>query len=243
MAAVFPLDAEQLLLATAIVALASAVQASIGFGLAMIAAPVLLLIDPALIPGPGLSCALVLSVLVLHRERQAVDLRGVAWALAGRVVGTVPAVFALQTMSPRNFELCFALLVLLAVLLSILHPNLRPTRGWVVSAGLLSGFMGTISSIGGPPIALVYQNSPGPELRATLSGIFIVGCLISITLLSVAGLFGQRELLLSVALVPAVLLGFWASRFALGRVPVAATRPLILLLACAAASGVLLRLL
>ena len=33
-------------------------------------------------------------------------------------------------------------------------------------AGLLSGFMGTITSVGGPPMAMVYQNMPGPKVRA-----------------------------------------------------------------------------
>jgi uncharacterized membrane protein YfcA len=240
--AVFPLSAEQLLLAAAIVAFASAVQASLGFGLAMIAAPLLLFIDRALIPGPVLSCALLLSILVAHRERQAMDLRGVAWAIGGRVLGTLPAVFALRSLSSQGFDVFFALLVMLAVLLSVLHPHLRPTPGWLLAGGTLSGFMGTISSIGGPPIALVYQNWHGPELRATLSGFFVLGCLISISLLSLAGLFGRPELLLSLALAPGVVLGFWASRFAIDRVSSGATRPFILSFAFASAAALLLRI-
>jgi hypothetical protein len=238
-----PLAPEQLFLASVIIAFASAVQASIGFGLALIAAPMLLLIDPGLVPGPSLTFALLLSVLVAHRERHAIDMSGMVWALMGRFLGTLPAVVALQSLSPRDFELCFSLLVLLAVLLSILHPKIRPTRAWKITAGAMSGFMGTISAIGGPPMALLYQNSPAPELRATLSGFFIVGCLISLGVLSLSGLFGERELMLSLTLAPAVVFGFWLSRFTLDRVSGAATRPLVLLLSAASAAGLLLRLL
>ncbi len=241
MAAVIPLDLAQFVFAAAVIAFASAVQASVGFGLAMIAAPVLLLIDRALVPGPALFFALLLSVLVGHRERHAMDTSGVVWALGGRVLGTLPAILLLRSLSPRNFEIFFALLILLAVLLSLLHPHLRPTRAWVFAAGTLSGFMGTISSIGGPPVALVYQNAHGPELRATLSGIFLGGCMISLTLLGLAGLLGQREILLSLAFAPAVIFGFWASRFTLHLVSNRSTRPLILCFAFAAAAGVLLR--
>jgi uncharacterized membrane protein YfcA len=239
---VFPLDPEQLVMAGAIVAVGSFVQASLGFGMAMLAAPLLLLIDRALVPGPMLSCAMLLGLFTGHRERHEID-RRVAWGLVGRVLGTLPAVIALQRLSPRNFDLCFALLVMLAVVLSILHPNLRPTRGWIFAGGTLSGLMGTISSIGGPPMALVFQNSHAPELRATLSAYFVGGALISISLLALAGLFGKQELLLSVALAPGVLIGFWASRFALHRVSNSVTRPLILFFSFASAAGVLLRVL
>ena len=229
-------------MAASIVAVGAFVQASLGFGLAMLAAPLLLLIDRAFVPGPMLCCALLLSLFTGHRERHALD-RRIAWALIGRVLGTIPAVVALQRLSPRSFDLSFALLVMLAVVLSILHPKLRPTRGWNLAGGTLSGFMGTISSIGGPPLALVYQNSPAPELRATLSAFFVAGAIISISLLAFADLFGRQEMLLALALAPGVLLGFWASRFALHRVSSAATRPLVLLFAFASAAGVLLRVL
>ena len=59
-------------------------------------------------------------------------------------------------------------------------------------------------------------------------------------MLSLAGLFGWPELLLSLALAPGVVAGFWASRFTLDRVSSGATRPLILLFAFASAAGLLL---
>ena len=236
-----PLSAEQLVLATLIVTFAAAVQASVGFGLALIAAPLLLFIDRLLVPGPLLWSALLLSVLAGHRERHAIDKSGFVWGFGGRVLGTIPAVLALQSLSPRDFELYFALLVMLGVGISLVHPNLRPTPGSLFAAGTLSGLMGTISSIGGPPMALVYQNSRGPELRATLSVYFVVGSTISILLLSLGGLFGVRELLLSLVLSPGVVLGFWLSRFTLGWMSRAVTRPLILGLSFASATGLLLR--
>jgi uncharacterized membrane protein YfcA len=91
--AVFPLDPEQLLMAGAIVAVGSFVQASLGFGMAMLGAPLLLLIDRTLVPGPMLSCAMLLGLFTGHRERHEID-RSVAWGLVGRVLGTLPAVIA-----------------------------------------------------------------------------------------------------------------------------------------------------
>ena len=44
--------------------------------------------------------------------------------------------------------------------------------------------MGSITSIGGPPMALVYQHRTGPELRATLALFFVFGSSLSILLLT-----------------------------------------------------------
>jgi len=40
---------------------------------------------------------------------------------------------------------------------------------WLLIAGGLSGFFGTLTSIGAPPLALVEQGEKGPTIRGTLS--------------------------------------------------------------------------
>ena len=66
-----------------------------------------------------------------------------------------------------------------------------------MGAGALSGFMGTIVSIGGPPIALLYQNESGPSLRGTLSAFFVVGVALAIIGLCAVRTFRRTEALLS----------------------------------------------
>jgi uncharacterized membrane protein YfcA len=222
-------------------AVGAAVQGSVGFGLALIAAPLLLIIDRNLVPGPMLAASLVLTLLVAWRDRRSMDTGGIGWALMGRVLGTVPAVLALAAVSARSFDLFFAALVMMAVALSLAHPDLRPTRGAIFTAGAVSGFMGTISSIGGPPVALVYQHETGARLRGTLSGYFVIGCLMSIAALAVAGLFGKEDLVLSALLVPGILAGFAVSRWTRHWADRGATRPLVLILSFASATFVLVR--
>ena len=71
--------------------------------------------------------------------------------------------------------------------------------------------MGTASSIGGPPMALVYQHGPGDRLRATLGAYFVAGATMSLSALAVVGRFGPTEAWLGAALVPGIVLGFTAS--------------------------------
>ena len=188
------------------------VQGSVGFGLNLIAAPILALIDPTLVPGPALASAFILTILITRRERASIDARGVRWAMVGRVPGTILAAVAISSLPERGLAVFFALLVLLAVVMSTLRWHPRPTTGTLLGAGALSGFMGTATSIGGPPIALVYQREQGPIIRATLSGYFVLGSILSMAVLALIGEFGGDEILATAALVPGLLCGFWLSR-------------------------------
>lgn len=72
--------------------------------------------------------------------------------------------------------------------------------------------MGTAVSIGGPPIALLYQHETGPRIRGTLSAFFLIGVSLSLVGLHLIGRFGWQEILIALSLVPGILLGFALSR-------------------------------
>ncbi len=237
----FSIDPMQALAGCAVVAIGAAVQGSIGFGLAILSAPVLLLIDARFVPGPLLLCGFVLTLLITYRERAAVDFAGLRWAVVGRVIGTVPAAVLLATTPSDILAFVFGGLVLLGVALSAGGLRLRPTAANVLAAGTLSGFMGTISSIGGPPMALIYQTQRGPRLRGTLSGFFLIGTAGSTAALWLIGRFGVWELLATLVLLPGILVGFTVSLRTARALDRRGVRPLILLLSALAAIGVMVR--
>ena len=71
----------------------------VGFGLGILAAPLLLLLDPRLVPGPLLAASLVLTVLLARREWRDARRGDLGWALAGRLGGTLAAV-AILSLTP-----------------------------------------------------------------------------------------------------------------------------------------------
>src|SRR5688572_3645039 len=73
--------------ANAIMAIASALQASIGIGLALLAVPLLALIDPNLVPGPMLLAGALLAITSAYRERHAVDVKRFGLSLLGLATG------------------------------------------------------------------------------------------------------------------------------------------------------------
>lgn len=216
-------------------------QAAAGFGLALIAAPILLLIDPAFIPGPLTAASLVLTALVAYRDRAGIDLHGVGWAMIGRVLGTGAAAAFLAIATARVFDLAFGLLVLLGVGLSLAGMQFRPSRNSSMVAGGLSGLMGTISSIGGPPMALLYQRVDAERLRGTLAGFFLLGATLSVVALAWVGRFGRAEWQLSLLLAPAMAIGFAVANPLRSVMNPSRVRPLVLSLSFLSAVAVLWR--
>lgn len=229
----------QIAVALGFVLLGATLQATVGFGMALIAAPTLLLIYPDFVPGPLMAASMTLTLLVVWRERAHVDLRGMTSAALGRIVGTAAAATFLVFASTALFDLAFGLLVVLGVVLSALHPALAPTRTSTAIAGVASGLMGTISAIGGPPMALVYQNAGAAQLRSTLAGFFVLGTTVSVAALWFIGRFGLEEARLSLLLCPAMVGGFFLAVPLRRRISDRAIRPLVLVLSLAAAVVVL----
>lgn len=186
---------------TLVMAGGALVQGSIGFGLGLFAVPFLVLIQPAFVPGPVLFSSGLLTILMLMRERQGIQRADLGWSLGGRVAGTGMAMAVLVLVPAEQMTLIFGLLILLATGLTASGYHVRATPGTLTGAGLLSGFMATTVSIGGPPMALLYSRSAGPNLRATLSAFFVVGTVLSLIGLHFVGRFGFPELLLGLALL------------------------------------------
>ena len=201
----------ELAIAVAVIFIGSFVQSSIGFGLAIIAAPVLFFIDPLYVPAPVTVSALTLSLVNAYKHRSAISFSGLRFAILGRVPGTVLGGLLLLWIDQRQLALWVGLSVLFAVLLSIKNIAIKPTNTSMFSAGFLSGFMGTSSSVGGPPMALVMQHQGSEYIRANLAAFFCVSCLMTLSMLAVVDNFGVRHMLISLPLMPATLAGYWVA--------------------------------
>jgi uncharacterized membrane protein YfcA len=198
-------------LASGAVALGAIAQGSVGFGVGVLGAPLLLLIDPRLVPGPLLLTAFCLIVALTWREWRGIRFADLTWSLIGRLVGTAVAVLFIRGIPAERFEAVLGVVVIVGVGLSAIGFEVRLTPRSFLGAGALSGFFGTVAAVGGPPIALLYQREKGPVVRGTLSAFFVVGTVISLVGLVYAGKFGPTELRLTPVLLPGALVGYLLS--------------------------------
>lgn len=216
-------------------------QGSVGFGMGLLASPILILLDPRFVPSPILLSTLVLVTLLTYRERHAIDLHGLRWAVVGRMIGTAAAAGVLLVVPADRLVLVFGALILIGIAMSMSGLRLVPARRVLIAAGALSGVMGTVASIGGPPMALVYQDATGARIRSTLSGFFFVGTIVSLVALRLVGRFGMYEVRLALIMLPSLLAGYVLSHWTVGLVDHGYTRRAVLVVAGAAGVAVVVR--
>jgi uncharacterized membrane protein YfcA len=182
-----------------------------------------------------------LNLFIIRAADAAAFDREVRWSLGGLVPGTIAAGATLLALSPDGLSIAFAVMVIVAVVLTGTGWTVVKRPSTLFGAGVLSGFMGTVSGIGGPPVALLYQHESGPTLRATLPRYFLAGGAITIVTLATVGKLGREELLQAVVLVPGMLIGLIASPWLAGHVDRRTARPFVLSLSTVAAVTVLLK--
>jgi uncharacterized membrane protein YfcA len=210
--------------------ISAGLQGTVGYGMGLIASPFLILIDSRFIPGPFLFGMLIFATLMAFRERKSIDVSGLKWVVTGRIPGSIIGAAVLSTLPRENYIIIFGLLIILASLMGFAGFSIPANKPYIFIAGVVSGIMGTLASIGGPPVALIFQKESGPRLRAMLSSFFLIGMLISIASLAAYGQFGVTEVKLGMLLLPGTLLGLYSSsRFAI-RLDRGYTRNAVLLL-------------
>lgn len=219
--------------------LGALVQGTVGLGLGLVAAPVMTLLAPELVPGVMLWLTLLLPLATLAGGRRAIDWRGLAWSLPARVPGTVLGAWLVVVLDPATLGLAIGAVVLAAVVLTATTVRLPLRRESLLLAGLVSGVSGTVSSIGGPPMALLYQHRPLAEVRQTLAVYFFVGATLSLLALVVGGEVGWGELGVAAVLSPAVVVGYALSPLLRRRVRAGQVRAVVLVV-CATSATVLL---
>jgi len=228
-------------LIAATVAIASFVQGSTGVGFALIVAPVLALLEPQLLPICVLVLMIPLNVYVAWRERAALDRSGATWITAGRFLGTFGGLWVLTALTSGALNVLVGAATLLAAIITLVAPRFSPGRRAFVAAGVITGVTETATGIGGPPLALVYQHQPAPVLRSTIAVCFLVGQLMSIAVLAVAGRVAAAQLGAAIMLLPALVVGAALSRLVQDRIDGRPLRLFVLLFAIVSAFVLLMR--
>ncbi|PRX45118.1 hypothetical protein B0I33_110217 [Prauserella shujinwangii] len=230
-----------LLIAGLAVLAGALVQGTVGYGMNLVAAPLLALLEPALVPVPLLLVGSGHALLAVGRELRDTDWRGVGWIMAGRAPGTALGVLAVAVLAQRPFAAVVGIAVLVCVVLSVTSWRPVPAPVPLLVAGIASGTFGTAASIGGPPLALLYQHSAGPRIRSTMAACFVLGSALSLGGLGLAGQIETRHLLLAAWLLPFLVAGFVLSGPARRLLDGTHLRTAVLAVAAASAVALLVR--
>ncbi len=199
--------------ALAAVFLGAAAMGTVGFGLALVVAPVLLLfLEPQATVVTGNSLIAILTVFIVFNTRRHISLRLVAGVALGGLAGVPIGVLALSTANPVTLRITIAVLILV-----LAGPNLSNVRLPFYHhrlSGAVVGFLTTVStttlSIGGPLVGtyVMAQQWPPQVMRASLALYFLLANVLAIILYSSTGLVDRDTAANIGLLVPAVVVGF-----------------------------------
>lgn len=216
------------------------VQTALGFGMAVIAAPIVVLVAPQWVPVVLTFSALVLSIFNTINQWQHIDIRSLLPAFVWRIPGTLFGAWLLIQLDVFWLQVAVSGSVLLAVLISCLGKQFQYTPARLGTAAFASGIMGTTTSVGGPPMALVMQHGSPPVVRANLSLYFGYSCTLSMLSYVYIGKVDTEILWASTSLIPVVAIGFLAGIRARAYVDGGRFRPLLLILCGSAGFAALL---
>jgi len=219
----------ELIVALTAVLMGSVVQGSIGFGLNLLAAPLVAIVVPEALPTTLVLVAFPLTITTVAREHHAIDRVAVGRMLVGAVPGTLVGLVIVTAVSKTTLGTLVGFITLLGVLLSVVSPPIPVTAVTGALAGFASNVFGTAAAVGGPPVALLIQHRAGPSARSTLGSFFAVSASMSLIGYAIAGTIHGDQALFALALLPAMIVGFWASKHLHVFVDGGWLRPLVLI--------------
>jgi uncharacterized membrane protein YfcA len=195
-----------------VVILAAAVSGLIGFGLALVAVPLLLIFfEPAEVVVLLSFISLFTNIVIVQDSWRQVETRSILslmpWAIIGLILGTE----ILRSVNPDYIRLGVGVVVVLSAMLLLRDVTIKGIEGRLgtVFAGATSGALATSTGIAGPPIVLLFaaRRLPKASFRVSNAAYFLVlGVAIIITLFA-RSIVEVSEVWTAAILVPAAFIG------------------------------------
>jgi len=202
-------------LACLIVFIASLAQSIFGMGWGLIAAPLLALLDPTLIPGTivflGFFAAFYPSI-IYHKD---VNWQIFRPSILGRFLGSVIAgPITAYLIATNKIELILGIVLIVTILISMTKiGKIKQNQKNHFIAGTFSGILGTLVGVGGTPMGIIHQNNDPIMVRANNNVFFMTGSIISIIILLVADVMQSYHIIMGVMLLPPLFLASLVAKY------------------------------
>ena len=203
----FDLTLFQLFFIASLIFIGSSVQGVLGFGFAVIASPIVVQVEPLLVPQLLSLLGLPLAIRIFIREKSKVDFVSVKPLIWGRLLGGPLGLYLLFLLSEKYLSISVGGIVFFAGIASYFGWTVNKTSINSLIAGTLSGVFGMIAAIGGPPVALLFRNSEPEEFKPSLNSVFTIGIVITLTLLAFTGRIYLDHIYMFLINIPFVFLG------------------------------------
>lgn len=193
---------------------AAAVNGALGYGFSSITVPIALLFYTNRVLNPALVLVeIVINAYVLFINRNSI--RSVIWRVApiigGLVIGVAIGSYLLSLVHPAwvKFVTYFFLLPLILLQAAGIRKPIRAEKAIAVPFGAGLGMLYSITTISGPPLALLFNNQgyPKQDFRAALGIIRLAESSFTAVAYVFIGFYNPEAMELIPLIAPSVLLG------------------------------------
>jgi hypothetical protein len=193
---------------------AAAVNGALGYGFSSITVPIALLFYTNRVLNPALVLVeIVINAYVLFINRNSI--RSVIWRVApiigGLVIGVAIGSYLLSLVHPAwvKFVTYFFLLPLILLQAAGIRKPIRAEKAIAVPFGAGLGMLYSITTISGPPLALLFNNQgyPKQDFRAALGIIRLAESSFTAVAYVFIGFYNSEAMELIPLIAPSVLLG------------------------------------
>lgn len=224
----------ELLINSFIILVGSLVQACIGFGFSLVAAPLLtLFISPIKVVVIMTLLSLVNNLFMLNDTRGSLRYKLILPLVTGSMVGLPIGVYILGHLEPKLLKALVGVVVIIFAV--ILTPGIRLPLSWsryvLLPTGLVSGVIHASTSLGGPPVvvALASQKIEKNIFRATTTSLFLLMNIGILPVMAWQGLLDWSTVKIALINLPALCIGTWIGMLLSHHVPEALFRRLVLI--------------
>jgi hypothetical protein len=206
--------AGNIILLSLIIFTASVIRGFTGFGLALVAVPLLQFLMPVTDTAVFIAMInFIFSVLYYRRSKREISNQPLGamalWTGAGVAAGTV----ILKFINPAFIQLGWGIIIIFIVyaLYRGVDFHIRSDKTALTLSGLLGGMLSGATGITGPPVAVILSSmkTPKEKFNAVISVFILFAVSYALVFYLITGLIREETLLLALCSVPALIAGLY----------------------------------
>lgn len=203
-----------LLALSGIIFFASVVRGFTGFGLALVAVPLVQFFMPVTDTAVFIAIVnLVFSVLYYRRSRKVIRGQPLGSMAIFTGLGVAAGTLILKFVNPAYIQLIWGILILLIVLFLArgLNFKIQSDKSALTLSGIFGGILAGSTGITGPPVAIILSSmkTPKEKFNAIISVFILFAVTYALVFYLVAGLIRKETVILALCSVPALLAGLY----------------------------------
>jgi len=206
-----------------IIFIASIVRGFTGFGLALVAVPLIQFFMPVTDTAVFIAVInVIFSLLYFRKSKEIVKDQPLGAMAVWTGIGVAAGTMILKSVNPAYIQLVWGLLLIIIVISLVrgLNLHLRSEKAALTLSGLFGGVLAGATGIIGPPVAIILSSmkTPKEKFNAIISIFILFAVSYALLFYLITGLIRKEVILLALCSVPALLAGLYTGNRLVSRI-------------------------